>query len=153
MKVFEIINPSDQCTIRGEFKDVVVATLLIGGGRYGLREIDGDLKMPVFLMGGLDEWLLEKFAVPEPELSKWLAREAENETVTEALESVLLGGVRERELLELLDPKDRMQQLDKMRTSMNNICGRAHKLAYGARIARGLRERAEAAKEGHDGTP
>jgi len=44
---FEIMNPSDKCFIEGDdFKNVCVATTILGEGFYGLQEVDGDLTMP-----------------------------------------------------------------------------------------------------------
>lgn len=63
--ILEIINPSDKYTIESEDWDVACVTgLILGKGQYGLREIDGDHEMPLFLFGGLEEWVEEEFGKP-----------------------------------------------------------------------------------------
>ena len=58
---FEIINPSDEAYIEGEFKLCCLATLLFGEGKYSLKQVDGDLEMPILMFGGLEDWLKKTF--------------------------------------------------------------------------------------------
>jgi len=62
---FEIINPSDECYIEGDdFKTIAVATALLGEGAYGLRQVDGDLEMPVLCFAGFGDpntWFKKQF--------------------------------------------------------------------------------------------
>ncbi|MDD5301468.1 MAG: hypothetical protein PHS14_00050 [Elusimicrobia bacterium] len=53
---WEIINPSDECYITGEGESLAAAGLLLGRGNYGLRDKDGHEGLPIFLLGGVDEW-------------------------------------------------------------------------------------------------
>lgn len=90
---FEIINPSDEAYIEGDFKACVLATLWFGNGKYGLKQIDGNLEMPLFLFGDVDGWLKEQFGKNLEELLK----EISNEEIGKALLSIHL--VRERSSL------------------------------------------------------
>lgn len=62
MKRYEIINPSDECYLSGnDLEAVCAAGLMLGKGKYGINEVDGDEAMPIFLFGGHDEWWQGKF--------------------------------------------------------------------------------------------
>lgn len=91
--IFEIINPSDEAYIEGEFKHCCLATLFFGEGHYGLQQVDGDLKMPLFLFGSPDKWLIEQFGKNLEDLLK----ETSKEDIGKALLTVKL--VRERSSL------------------------------------------------------
>ena len=66
--IFEISNPSDKYTVEAEDWPVAcVSCLIIGKGNYGLREIDGDHKMPIFLLAGFDEWVEAEFEMTAQE--------------------------------------------------------------------------------------
>jgi len=90
---FEIINPSDEAYIEGDFKSCCLATLFFGNVQYGLKQVDGDLEMPLFIFGDADEWLTKQFGKT---LEKLLA-ETSKEEIGKALLSVHL--VRERSSL------------------------------------------------------
>ncbi|MFH1422721.1 MAG: hypothetical protein ABIH42_08440 [Planctomycetota bacterium] len=63
---FEIINPSDRCFVEGDdFKTVCIAVIVLGDGKYGLRQVDGDLHMPpvIFAHG----WFKDTFNQTEAE--------------------------------------------------------------------------------------
>ena len=63
--LFEVSNPSDEYTIEAEDWSVAcVVGLIIGRGQYGLNEVDGDHEMPLFLFGGLEEWVEAEFEKP-----------------------------------------------------------------------------------------
>lgn len=106
MTRYEIINPSDYCTITAEVELVAaVAVLMIGEGNYGLGEIDGERLMPLFPFGGHEPWLRERGV---DDLGAWiLAHEPE---LADALDSVSLRPGAER-------------------SSLNDICGYAKQLA------------------------
>lgn len=81
---FQIINPSDEAMIEGDFKLCVLATLSFGEGKYALKQVDGDLEMPLFLFGlGVDEWLKKQFGKGFTDLL--------DETTKEELGKVLLS--------------------------------------------------------------
>ncbi|PIM51887.1 hypothetical protein CS062_17325 [Roseateles chitinivorans] len=65
---FEIVNPSDPYTMEAEDLEVAaVACGLIGQGRYGLKALSPDAgaqnDVPIFLLGGHDEWFIGKFGM------------------------------------------------------------------------------------------
>lgn len=102
---FEIINPSDEAYIEGDFKNCCLATLFFGEGKYALSQVDGDLKMPLFLLGyGVDDWLVQQFG----NTLDALLSETPTKDIAEALLSVHLA--RER-------------------SSLNDFTSYAHKLA------------------------
>lgn len=90
---FEIINPSDEAYIEGDFKTCVLATLIFGEGKYALKQVDGDLEMPLLLFGTGEKWLKEQFGKSFTELLD----EVGKEKIGKALVSVHL--VRERSSL------------------------------------------------------
>ena len=106
---FEIINPSDEAYIESSFEACCVATLLFSEGKYALRQVGGDLGMPVFLFGGAEKWIQDTFGKTLNELFDHIGIE----TIKEALLSVHL--VRER-------------------SSLNDFTSYAHKLANRLKI-------------------
>lgn len=88
---FEIINPSDQAFIEGDYLTCVVATCLFGDGKYGLKQVDGDLELPpVFFMKDPDVWFKKKFG----KTFKELFDESNKMEVANALLSIKLEGER-----------------------------------------------------------
>lgn len=62
--LFEIINPSDPYTMEAPDLEIAAcAVCLLGSGQYGLNELSGDKSghVPVFLLGGHDEWFTKQF--------------------------------------------------------------------------------------------
>jgi len=90
---FEIINPSDEAYIEGDFKVCCLATLAFGEGAYGLTQVGGDLEMPLLLFGTYDKWLKTQFG----KTLKELISETSKEDIGKALMTVHL--VRERSSL------------------------------------------------------
>lgn len=131
--VYEISNPSDAYTITGDPKDAALATLILGVGRYGLTDKDGENVLPIFLFGGHKEWVKATFG--HDDLGK--ETEARNAAIVESLRSVLIGGFRDREEYEAAISTMTADQRkvfaekrhDIKRSSMNNIGKRAHALA------------------------
>lgn len=98
---FEIINPSDKAFIEGDdFKAVCIATIILGEGKYGLKEEHGnaDYTMPPILFA--PEWFARKFG----------------QTIAEALEKSNI--IEMRQALSTV-------RLAGERTSLNDIEGRA----------------------------
>jgi hypothetical protein len=88
---FEIINPSDKAFIESDsFETACLATCILGQGKYGLREVGGDKRMPVFLFGGHDEFFAEKFGKPFEES----LNATDKAEIARALETVSLAGER-----------------------------------------------------------
>lgn len=135
MKTYEIINPSDKYSLKsGSFLIACLATCFLGGGAYGLQEVDGDESMPVFILGGHDDWFTEKFGKP---FGLALEDVALEELAT-CLESVVIGDrdIYEQTIARIAEP-DRADWIemwnDKNRSSMNDIDKRAKALAESMR--------------------
>ena len=122
--VWEIANPSDKYTIKGPFMACAVAVAVLGNGAYG---IEGT---PVLF--GWDGWLKDKGI---EDLSAYI--DAHKGEIADALDSVLIGSEADRAEVEsalaLMPAEKRAAWLnerhDRRRSSMNNIGGRARKLA------------------------
>lgn len=135
--LFEIINPSDTYTMESEdFMTACIAAVILGRGQYSLTQIDGDggEKMPIFMFGGIEEWFQKRFGKTPGECRE----EIEPEKIADVLDSVLIGVKADRSSylkgLSLIDsPEKRKEWRDhwheERRTSMNDIGGRAYKLA------------------------
>lgn len=102
---YEIINPSDKYHITGEEKLCQVATLWLGMGKYGLRNIETDaIVLPIFLLGGADEWAEKNVG----DLGRYI--QANKAALANVLDTVRIPGGRER-------------------SSMNDIGSRAKSMA------------------------
>jgi len=114
MSRFEIINPSDPYTIESDdFAAAAGACVLLGEGAYGLREVDGEREMPIFLLAPLariDGWFRDNCGG------------SLNET---------LGGKRAAIADALATVKAQRE-----RSSLNDIGAAAHGLATALRVAR-----------------
>lgn len=132
--VYEIINPSDMYTIKGDLKTVALATTILGRGKYGLHTQDGKEAMPIFMFGGAEEWFVEQFGQTLQEAS-----DTTNDShLANAFDTVLIGNFSDRaayELgLELIEGEEKRERWrfewhDKRRTSMNDIGSRAYNYA------------------------
>ncbi len=134
--LLEIINPSDPYTMRCDSPEIAaVAVSILGQGKYALREIGGDLKMPPFLFGGHDAWFLAKFG---RSFEKCIEQAMEEKTALAAcLNSVLVGNSDDREEFEssvagmsergLVVARELWQE--KYATSLNDIGGTAYAYA------------------------
>lgn len=114
---FEIINPSDPYTMTAcDLEVAAVAVCLLGSGRYGLRGLgaDSQARVPVFLLGGSDEWFMESFG-DNYETVATRCLEDRSAALISAFESVTLG--------------------QSERSSINDIGGRARQLAQTLRAA------------------
>lgn len=135
--IFEIINPSDKCTLEAFDHEVAsIACCLIGGGKYALDGIDTDLEVPLFIFGGHDDWFSEKFKRTLEE-SIIHVKSTKIDALINCLNSVLIGGAESRasfnkglDLIEDPIKKEEWRQhwLDERRSSLNNICARAWSL-------------------------
>lgn len=83
---FEIINPSDEAYIEGSFKACCIATVLFGEGKYALKQVDGNLEMPLFIIGSPNKWFKGQFGKDLDELLV----EMDKEEIANALLSVKL---------------------------------------------------------------
>jgi len=109
---WEIINPSDYCTMEAEsFAVACVASLFLGEGKYGLDPIgdtNKEYKMPIMLFGGVDEFFSREFGFKDFGDGMKEIKETKMAEVIKALDSVSYEG--------------------KERSSMNNIVGYAKEL-------------------------
>jgi len=144
--LFEIINPSDKCTIVAPDLEIAgLACCLIGVGKYALQEIGGTNEVPLFLFGGQDEWFVDNFGVAFDEaLDRALANRGHE--LAACLESTLVGDEKERDQFDALvasakTDKERedivLKWNDEHRSSVNDICGRAQRFAANIRLRMG----------------
>lgn len=128
--IFDIINPSDACTLEaGDFEVAAIACFFLGAGRYGLRQLDDDrkLEMPI-LMFGADSWFQEMFGRSFEESVQSTTKLSRDE-LTAALDSVLYGDAVDRltfaELTQSMPPEERATKRrewnEVRRSSMNDI--------------------------------
>ena len=137
--IWEIINPSDSYSI--DYPDWEVAAfagVILGQGQYGLRGIDNDHELPIFLFGGHEEWVKSEFGANS--FDEWKTKflnERKNE-VADCLDSVLIGDHSDRASynkgLELIKDAEARKEWkehwhDQRRSSMNNIGAYAWELA------------------------
>ena len=131
-RTYEISNPSDAYTMQAsDLKVAQMAALLLGQGAYGLQDADGNTALPIFLLGGGKEFVLREFGVVGP----WI--DANRDALADALESVQIGGIRERreldDALSCMATENRAEYLkrrhERLRTSQNNIGQAAWDLA------------------------
>ena len=100
----ELINPSDKITIDcTDFEAACIGVCLLGCGKYGIQGAPGE-DMPLFLFGGHDEWFTNTFG----DLFEMRLNAMPRERIAVALESMRVEGER---------------------TSVNDICGVAQRLA------------------------
>jgi len=148
--LYEIVSPSDMYTFQAEtFGIAVAAMLMVGEGKIGATPIGPGVPEdapsgPIFLMDEkqLDEWFKEKVGFPLEELSKFVGDNALK--IASALESVVIGDQRDRELyiatLNDIEDEDKRKAFkvrwhDKKRSSINDI----GKFCWAA--GKGLREK------------
>lgn len=137
MNRYEIINPSDKVIVSCDDDTVAAAVvLLLGRGRYGLRRCDGSdnkqVTLPIFLMGGSDEWLEAKGI-----LDFGVYLDDHKDQAIACLESAFYGDLAELEALDaalsLLDSTSRFAAMqrynDRKRNSMNDIGAACREIA------------------------
>lgn len=129
--VAEISNPSDAYTIAGTLAGIRAATLALGHGNMGLDTEDRVNILPIFLLGGYEEW------VEANGFDLHLTLSDRRQEVIAALRSVLIGGFAARREVESaiskMSPSDAEAWLaerhEAHRSSLNDIGRRAHDLA------------------------
>lgn len=135
MALWEIVNPSDYATLEADdlMTADIVATVL-GGGQYCAKEIDGERSTPIYLFGGSTArkaWWAEN----SPDMTEDAYVKANERALADAFDSVALGNRTDLDaaLAEISDADKRREFVKKWnerkRSSMNNIAGRAHKIA------------------------
>jgi hypothetical protein len=136
MNVYTIINPSDALTMRAPSILIAgLAVICLGQGSYGARGPDGET--PV--LTSWDLWLSQYGLMPG---GLGEALEKHRTEIADALASVLLGSPADRPDVEaalagLPDDAAReayiLARNNRLRSSLNDIEGRAHKLAKALR--------------------
>lgn len=139
--LFEVINPSDPYLFEApELEIAALAVCLVGNGRYAAQEVDGEANVPLFLLGGHDEWFQAQFGRTF-EQSLDYCRHEKLAALVACLESFFYGTPELAKMyhkgLELLeDPVKQVQWKTEWkethRSSMNDIGARAW--AYAARL-------------------
>ena len=138
--LYEISNPSDPYTLDSDdYEAACFAVLMLGNGLYGMDpEKPGEPGMGIFIFGGSENWWKETFGYPLEETPARIGWER----IAAAWESVFIGSVSQRrDHLEaakyITDPANleafHAQYIDRHRSSMNNIGGRARAMAKSAR--------------------
>lgn len=130
MVAYEVVNPSDPYTFEAPDLEIAAAAIfLVGGGHYAADPFDEDQdRVPIFLLGGAEQWVQEKFG---SDIETWFGRvKAERlPEVCTALESFLYGGRLAGEDWQGRTPEERAAYNERHRTSMNNIGKRAFSIA------------------------
>lgn len=136
--IFDLINPSDPYTLEThDYEVACVSVVLLGEGKYSIKQVDGDFEMPIFMFGGHDEWFHKTFGKTMEKTIQKVIQEKKTELI-DCLQSVIVGSPKDRtlylEALSLIDGEAQKQQWrdkwhDVHRGSMNNIGSRALKLA------------------------
>lgn len=63
--IFELSNHDRHITLSADdFEIACAACLYLGAGEFGLKQTDGQLSMPSFLLGGSRDWYLATFHRP-----------------------------------------------------------------------------------------
>lgn len=111
MSKWDLINPSDAVEFEtSDFGMAVLVTVLLGNGQYGAREIEGDREVPIMLFGVDAEFVAK--ATGHATLDEFLTdvRQNRGEELAAVFDTVGYPGANGR-------------------TSLNNIVGRARKIA------------------------
>lgn len=140
MDIYEIINPSDAYTLVSDsFEFACIVACLLGEGKYGLWQIDGDNEMPIFFIGGHDVWFTEHFGADFSAVMDRMNPAA----VADVCDSVLIGKACDRETFDkamaLIEDESKRQEFrahwhNTRRSSMNDIGSRARFYAEKLRV-------------------
>lgn len=121
--MYKIVNPSDPYTLEANnLETAAVVCVFLGEGRYELQECetsenDGAVAVPFFMFGGADKWFKDHFGRSLDESINHVGYPA----IAAVLDTVLIGSPGKR---------------DYERSSMNDIGGKAKRLAAGLRSAK-----------------
>lgn len=144
MSVYELINPSDPYTMRArDHQTAVVALLFLSEWRVGGNPIDPpeqEGRSTPFYPFGLTEEAMQKELAEQgiaEGLDAWMGSKENVEALAQALDSTLFGDMGDRRLFEaaaeaILEPAkvaSLKAEHQNRRSSLNNIGGRAAKLA------------------------
>lgn len=128
MTIWEIVNISDPYTmICDDFEVATVACILLGEGEYGLREVNGERKVPIMLFGA--DWIENEFRCSAQDLMIRVGTE-KREELAHALDSILIGTPGERVSfsmpMDIIEDQDKRHKWsedwhDQHRSSLNDI--------------------------------
>lgn len=124
--IYGLINPSDELSFEAEDHRVAICVvMMVGEGAYGARTLDGneEKKIPLMLFGNADAYLKTWFGEDEP--LDWML--ANKPAVAACLRTFLYGKPDKRTENMLVGDLEASQE--KKRTSINDIRGKALKLA------------------------
>ena len=141
MQIYDLVNMSDAITFKAPTRLIAtLVTTVLGGGQYGATAIDEngeedkDAGVPIFMFGGFEAFMA---SLGETGPTEGMADRYAAELIP-ALRSVTLGSVADRRLydsaLEAIDDPVKSAAFisnwnDIRRSSLNDIMGRAHKIA------------------------
>lgn len=132
--IWEISNPSDPVTVKGaDLAAVAIATFMLGQGKYGAHELDGERQVPIFLFGGSEEWCSATFGMSVEQLLDNTDRSA----IADVLASAVIGEPSLRKGYDLVASQLYGDELSAWReqyhgehcSSTNDICRRAWEMA------------------------
>lgn len=133
--LYEVISMSDCVTFEASDDAIAgVVGLLLGHGRYAVKDTGDRMVLPLMIFGGgVAEWLTEH-RIPNGDGGLWtwaLAPERRAEIMA-AFRSCAVISLDDRGALMVAtdnDPGALARWNEKKRTSMNDICGRAMQIA------------------------
>lgn len=138
MKIlFSIVNPSDPYTIEASSLDVAAMTsILLGRGQYGFSCLGKGESIPIFSLGGGDEWCKKHFKENLMEMSNRVM-DTKLAEIADCLDSVLYGDKEDRETFSketkgmdrpTFEAHRSIEQENKC-SSMNDIGAHAYRMA------------------------
>lgn len=129
---YKLINPSDPYTFISDDLETAALVVFALSPSYGAQTKDGEMAVPIFILGGAEEWYVEQFGRSPVEGLK-----AKKKELAEALSSMMLGDFEDRRryeiaLAEITDPKKKAEFIVEWQnecSSLNDIGTRCHRLA------------------------
>ena len=123
--IYELINPSDQISFEAdEHRIAICCVMMVGDGAYGAEAIgDKEKDIPLMLYADVDRYLRTWFGEDAP-VDYMQANKA---TTAKCLRSFLYGKPEDRAKNMLVGNLEESQ--DKLRSSINDIRGKALKIA------------------------
>ena len=129
---FDLINPSDPYTFLADDLETAALVVFSLSTMYGAESKDGDINVPVFILGGAIDWYKEQFNRTPDE-----AIECKREEVAAALASMMYGSFEDRRrytvALELITDEEKrtefIEEWQDAHSNLNDIGTYAHNLA------------------------
>lgn len=151
MKLWKLINPSDEYTFEAPDLETAAAAVLLLSAGFGAEEVNGEGEVPILAFSSdsqVNAWFQSSFGL---DLEPWVARvmDVRRADVAAALESMLIGPASARKSfklgLELIADEAKREQwrrhwLDERRSSMNNIGGKAWSIARDLRSTKAAKK-------------